>query len=297
MSAATKRIMRSNHSCNCHVVASQIKGFKKSHQCVCQCHIPSLCHQWPHGPWLEGMAFGTGGYGGTTHLQGRCMQWNEGSLFLRPIRHSSVSSLTIPIWLTVVEILSTLANCNFHAKNYHPANLRIFFLGDNNMEECSSLMDNYLSEFEEGPESKPGSVVEWQQKTFEEPNWEVHPYPARWRRSGWDSHGAGQLAHEREAIYSFGVYQYGSFGSFVHGGWVECPLQDHDWVWTQNCHHWRRIAWSTSLGYERCYVVVQVDPQDNTCTVLPKNISRRRILNTSFQTWSWMHAIYILLTI
>jgi len=66
---------------------------------------------------------------------------------------------------------------DFHAKFYHPANSRIFFWGDDNVEERLSLMDEYLSEFEESPESKPGSVVEWQQKTFEEPAWEVHPYP------------------------------------------------------------------------------------------------------------------------
>ncbi len=66
---------------------------------------------------------------------------------------------------------------NFHGKFYHPANSRIFFWGDDDVENRLNLMDEYLSEFGESPESKPGSVVEWQKKTFSEPQWEVHPYP------------------------------------------------------------------------------------------------------------------------
>jgi len=66
---------------------------------------------------------------------------------------------------------------DFHAKFYHPANSRIFFWGDDNVLERLELMDEYLSEFDASPESKPGSVVEWQKKTITEPRWETHPYP------------------------------------------------------------------------------------------------------------------------
>jgi Zn-dependent M16 (insulinase) family peptidase len=65
----------------------------------------------------------------------------------------------------------------FHEKFYHPANSRIFFWGDDNVQERLELMDEYLSEFGESPESKPGSVVQWQKKTITEPKWETFPYP------------------------------------------------------------------------------------------------------------------------
>jgi len=66
---------------------------------------------------------------------------------------------------------------DFHKKFYHPANSRIYFWGDDDVEERLNLMDEYLSEFDASPESKPGSVIEWQKKTITEPTWEKHPYP------------------------------------------------------------------------------------------------------------------------
>jgi len=65
----------------------------------------------------------------------------------------------------------------FHGKFYHPANSRIFFWGDDNVEERLNLMDEYLSEFDESPDSKPASKIEWQSKVIDEPQWEQHPYP------------------------------------------------------------------------------------------------------------------------
>jgi Predicted Zn-dependent peptidases, insulinase-like len=65
----------------------------------------------------------------------------------------------------------------FHAKFYHPANSRIFFWGDDDVKQRLDLMDEYLCEFDESPESKPASVVEWQKKTITEPKWETHLYP------------------------------------------------------------------------------------------------------------------------
>ena len=49
--------------------------------------------------------------------------------------------------------------------------------GDDSVEERLNLMDEYLSEFDASPESKPGSQIEWQQKTITEPIWQKHPYP------------------------------------------------------------------------------------------------------------------------
>lgn len=66
---------------------------------------------------------------------------------------------------------------DFHAKFYHPANSRIYFWGDDDVSERLELMDEYLSEFDASPESKPGSVIEWQKKTITEPTWEKHSYP------------------------------------------------------------------------------------------------------------------------
>ena len=37
-------------------------------------------------------------------------------------------------------------------------------------------MYEYFSKFEESPESKPGSVIEWQKNTITEPKWETYPY-------------------------------------------------------------------------------------------------------------------------
>lgn len=66
----------------------------------------------------------------------------------------------------------------FHGKFYHPANSRIYFYGDDDVAERLELMDEYLSEFDASPESQPGSVVEWQEKSITEPKWETHLYPA-----------------------------------------------------------------------------------------------------------------------
>jgi len=67
---------------------------------------------------------------------------------------------------------------DFHGKFYHPANSRIFFYGDDDAAERLSLMDEYLSEFEESPESQPASKIGWQDKVITEPKWENHLYPA-----------------------------------------------------------------------------------------------------------------------
>lgn len=66
---------------------------------------------------------------------------------------------------------------DFHAKFYHPANSRIFFWGDDDVKQRLDLMDEYLCEFGESPDSKPASVIEWQKKIITEPKWETHSYP------------------------------------------------------------------------------------------------------------------------
>lgn len=65
----------------------------------------------------------------------------------------------------------------FHSKFYHPANSRIFFWGDDDVSDRLNIMDEYLQDFGPSPESKPGSVVEWQSKTITEPQWTTSPYP------------------------------------------------------------------------------------------------------------------------
>mmetsp|Transcript_31239 Transcript_31239/g.57771 ORF Transcript_31239/g.57771 Transcript_31239/m.57771 type:complete len:1097 (+) Transcript_31239:202-3492(+) len=65
----------------------------------------------------------------------------------------------------------------FHSKFYHPANSRIFFSGDDDVAKRLEIMDEYLSDFEDSPESKPGSAIEWQKKRFAEPVRVRHPYP------------------------------------------------------------------------------------------------------------------------
>lgn len=65
----------------------------------------------------------------------------------------------------------------FHAKFYHPANSRIFFAGDDDVMKRLEIMDEYLSEFDASPESKPGSTIQWQKKTYVEPKRVRHPYP------------------------------------------------------------------------------------------------------------------------
>jgi len=65
----------------------------------------------------------------------------------------------------------------FHSKFYHPANSRIFFWGDDNVNDRLKIMDEYLSEFESSPTSKVSSQIEWQKKVFSEPRWAKYPYP------------------------------------------------------------------------------------------------------------------------
>lgn len=79
---------------------------------------------------------------------------------------------------TVIPELSFEQFAEFHSKFYHPANSRIYFSGDDDVAERLRLMDEYLSEFGDSPESKPGSVIQWQPKKFAEPQWAKHPYPA-----------------------------------------------------------------------------------------------------------------------
>ena len=46
----------------------------------------------------------------------------------------------------------------FHEAYYHPANSKIFFYGDDDLDERLQLLDRYLSEFE-APQSPPASGV------------------------------------------------------------------------------------------------------------------------------------------
>lgn len=66
---------------------------------------------------------------------------------------------------------------DFHSKYYHPSNSRIFFAGDDDVFKRLELMDEYLGEFSENVESKPGSKIQWQKKRFSEPVKVRHPYP------------------------------------------------------------------------------------------------------------------------
>jgi len=47
----------------------------------------------------------------------------------------------------------------FHADNYHPSNARVYFYGDDPVEERLNLLDSYLSEFSE---RKVDTTVKWQ---------------------------------------------------------------------------------------------------------------------------------------
>jgi Zn-dependent M16 (insulinase) family peptidase len=67
---------------------------------------------------------------------------------------------------------------DFHAKYYHPANSRIYFSGDDDLLKRLEIMDEYLSDFDDSPSSKAGSVVQWQTKRFTEPVREKHYYPS-----------------------------------------------------------------------------------------------------------------------
>jgi Zn-dependent M16 (insulinase) family peptidase len=77
----------------------------------------------------------------------------------------------------VIPDLSFEQFADFHRKFYHPSNSRIYFSGDDDVRTRLDLMDEYLKEFDVSPESKPGSVIEWQQKTITEPTKETYPYP------------------------------------------------------------------------------------------------------------------------
>jgi len=77
----------------------------------------------------------------------------------------------------VIPDLSFEQFADFHKKFYHPTNSRIYFSGDDDVLARLQIMDEYLDDFDFSPESKPGSVVEWQQKIYTKPKKEVHPYP------------------------------------------------------------------------------------------------------------------------
>merc|ERR1719223_2168316 len=77
----------------------------------------------------------------------------------------------------------------FHSKFYHPANSRIFFAGDDDVMKRLEIMDEYLDDFDDSPESKPGSQIQWQKKRFAEPVKVRHPYPVS------DSAGEGKDTH------------------------------------------------------------------------------------------------------
>eukprot|EP00526_Cylindrotheca_closterium_P029130 CAMPEP_0113619276 /NCGR_PEP_ID=MMETSP0017_2-20120614/9784_1 /TAXON_ID=2856 /ORGANISM="Cylindrotheca closterium" /LENGTH=1074 /DNA_ID=CAMNT_0000528841 /DNA_START=49 /DNA_END=3273 /DNA_ORIENTATION=- /assembly_acc=CAM_ASM_000147 len=77
----------------------------------------------------------------------------------------------------VIPELSFEQFADFHAKYYHPTNSRIYFSGDDDVYARLEIMDEYLKDFDVSPESKPGSVIDWQSKVFNEPQRIVEPYP------------------------------------------------------------------------------------------------------------------------
>ena len=77
----------------------------------------------------------------------------------------------------VIPDLSFEQFAEFHSKYYHPANSRIFFAGDDDVSRRLEIMDEYLSDFEDSPESKPGSIIEWQKKRYVDPVRVRYPYP------------------------------------------------------------------------------------------------------------------------
>lgn len=77
----------------------------------------------------------------------------------------------------VIPDLSFEQFADFHKKYYHPNNSRIYFSGDDDVRTRLEIMDEYLSEFDLSPESKPGSVIEWQKKIYNEPKKIQYPYP------------------------------------------------------------------------------------------------------------------------
>lgn len=78
----------------------------------------------------------------------------------------------------VIPDLSFEQFADFHAKFYHPANARIYFSGDDDVYKRLELMDEYLNEFDETPESRVQSKIQWQPKKYEEPIKLKEPYPA-----------------------------------------------------------------------------------------------------------------------
>jgi hypothetical protein len=77
----------------------------------------------------------------------------------------------------VIPDLSFEQFADFHGKFYHPSNSRIYFSGDDDVLTRLEIMDEYLEEFDFSPESKPGSVIEWQSKSFDEPKFISETYP------------------------------------------------------------------------------------------------------------------------
>lgn len=78
----------------------------------------------------------------------------------------------------VIPDLSFEQFADFHAKFYHPANARIYFSGDDDVYQRLELMDEYLSEFDETPDSRVLSQIQWQAKTYDAPKKTKSPYPA-----------------------------------------------------------------------------------------------------------------------
>jgi len=78
----------------------------------------------------------------------------------------------------VIPELSFEQFADFHAKFYHPENSRIYFSGDDDVLKRLEIMDEYLSEFDRSPESKPASKIQWQKKVFTEPKVLKKPYPS-----------------------------------------------------------------------------------------------------------------------
>lgn len=79
---------------------------------------------------------------------------------------------------TVIPDLSFEDFKAFHEKFYHPTNARIYFSGDDDVEKRLELMDEYLNEFDVNEESRPGSQIQWQKKTYGEPVWVKESFPA-----------------------------------------------------------------------------------------------------------------------
>jgi Zn-dependent M16 (insulinase) family peptidase len=78
----------------------------------------------------------------------------------------------------VIPELSFEQFSEFHHRFYHPSNSRIYFSGDDDVYKRLDFMDSYLRDFQASPEYADKSRVEWQAKTFTEPQREVQMYPA-----------------------------------------------------------------------------------------------------------------------